>query len=184
VVKLLLGYGAFDARAVALTAPCMAASAWAPPLQMWNLILARYARACGRLKTILALCWSMLVLNAFLDWLFVPHWGAPGLCVATGLTSGGSALIYSLLLVRPCLPEVFGGIWKGTAAFAACALLVPAARLSPLWAVVGEACALGVYFLLGERLGFFEQVPEAWRPVALVRLAIRGVLGLRRTGNE
>lgn len=184
VVKLLLGYGAFDARAVALTAPCMAAAAWALPLLMWNQILGRYARACGRLKTILVVSWGALALNAFLDWLFVPLWGAPGLCVATGLTWGGSALVYSLLLVRPCLPEVFGGIWKGTAAFAACALLVPAARLSPLWAVVGEACALGVYFLLGERLGFFESVPEAWRPVALVRLAVSGALRLRRAEKE
>jgi peptidoglycan biosynthesis protein MviN/MurJ (putative lipid II flippase) len=184
VVKLLLGYGAFDARAVAMTAPCMAAAAWALPLLMWGQILTRYARACGRLRTILVVSWGALALNAFLDWLFVPRWGAPGLCAATGLTWGGSALVYSLLLVRPCLRGVLGGVWKGTAAFAAGALLVAAAGLSPVWTVAGEACALAVYFLLGERLGFFEDVPGAWRPAELLRLMLRGTLGLRQTKNE
>ena len=182
VVRLLLGYGAFDATAVAMTAPCMAAAAWALPLLFWGQVLARYARACGKLKTILAVSWCALFANALLDWAFVPFWGAPGLCAATGLTWGGSALVYSLLLVRLCLRGVFGGVWKGTTAFALCALLVAAARLSPVWAVAGEAGALAVYFLLGERLGFFDHVPEAWRPRELLRLIFRGVLGLRRTG--
>ncbi len=173
-VRFFLGYGAFDSAAVALTAPCMSAAVWALPLLLWGQFLARYAQAAGKLKTILVISYGALALNAFLDWLFVPWLGAPGLCVATGITWGGSALVYLKYLTPKLLGVILKQIWKPTAIFGglACALLLPLA--AGLWLPLSAgALLLALYFLAGERLGFFESVPEGWRPLSILGLVLK-----------
>lgn len=173
LVKLFLGYGAFDAAAVALTAPCMAAAAWSLPLMLWGQFLSRYAQAAGRLRTILFVSYGALALNVLLDWLLVPHWGAPGLCVATGLTWGGSAPVYAALLAPGALKHVVRSVWRPSLAFAlACAALCPL-RENGIASVLSGGVLAAAYYLGGERLGFFDSVPPAWRPQALLALALR-----------
>ena len=185
VVKLFLSYGAFGTDAVAMTAPCMSAAAWALPLLFWGQLLSRYARACGRLKTILAVSWGALFLNGLLDWAFVPFWGAPGLCAATGLTWGGSALVYSFLLVRGSLGGVIHDVGKASLLFSLPVSLLAMIEASPLVSILLGAVLLAVYFLLGEWAGLFNAVPEGWRPLALVKLMLSGAGRLRRSeGSE
>lgn len=184
IVKLLLGYGAFDAAAVGMTAPCVTAAAGALPLLLWGQVLARYAQACGKLKMILLVSYGALFLNALLDWALVPHWGAPGLCLATAVTWGGSALVYSLLLVKSQLLVVLRQVWGSTMFFSATAWGLYLAELPPLVSLGCGGGVLAVYYLLGERLGAFAAAPAGWRPLALLRVFLSRGSALTAEKNE
>ncbi|MDY3868371.1 MAG: lipid II flippase MurJ [Pyramidobacter sp.] len=172
-VLFFLGYGAFDANAVVLTVPCVSASAWALPLLLWGQFLVRHAQAEGKLRTILCVSYGALLLNSFLDWLFVPRWGAPGLCMATGIAWGGSALIYVAILVPGALKNVLKQVWLPSVVFG----LLSAALLLPLTGIMIPLCAgallLALYFFLGEKLGFFSAIPSDWRPLSILKLLFR-----------
>ena len=178
-VRVFRGYGAFDADAVAMTAPCMAAAAWALPLMLWGQFLARYAQALGRLKTILAVSYGALAANVILDWMLAPVLGAPGLCAATGIALGVSALVYAHLLAPGTVVRVFRAVLFPSAAFTAAAAGISLLNGRPLIALSAAAGALAVYYLAGERLGFFEAVPADWRPLNLLKLAFSRLLRLR-----
>lgn len=171
LVRVFLGYGAFDAAAVELTAPCVAAAAWSLPLMLWGQFLSRYAQAAGRLKTILSVSYGALGLNAFLDWMLAPRWGAPGLCVATGLTWGGSALVYAALLAPEALKRAACAVWRPSLAFALPCAALWRLRGSGVVAILAGGLLAAAYYLGGERLGFFDAVPPVWRPRALLTWA-------------
>jgi putative peptidoglycan lipid II flippase len=171
-VRVFLGYGAFDANAVAMTAPCMSAAAWALPLMLWGQFLARYAQAVGRLKTILTVSCGALAANVALDWALAPFFGAPGLCAATGITLGFSALVYAHVLVPGMLSRVFRAVWRPCVIFAGCAAVLAHLCENPWLSVLAGAGASAVYYLAGEKLGFFNSVPTDWRPLSMLRLAL------------
>ncbi len=179
VVKLFLGYGAFDAAAVALTAPCMTTAAWALPLMLWSQLFSRYAQACGQLKKILAVSYGALAANVVLDWALAPRWGAPGLCAATGITLSVSALVYARLLARGMLRRVLCAVWRPSAIFAVCMVGSVGLCGRGFTALIIGGVLTAVYFLVGERLGFFAVVPPAWRPLSLLKLIPEKIDALR-----
>ena len=133
--------------------------------------MSRYAQAAGRLKTILSVSYGALGLNAFLDWMLAPRWGAPGLCVATGLTWGGSALVYAALLAPEALKRAACAVWRPSLAFALPCAALWRLRGSGVVAILAGGLLAAAYYLGGERLGFFDAVPPVWRPRALLTWA-------------
>lgn len=179
VVTVFLGYGAFDAAAVALTAPCMTAAAWALPFMLWSQIFSRYAQACGQLKKILAVSYGALAANVALDWALAPRWGAPGLCAATGVALSVSALTYARLLARGSLGRVACAVWRPSVIFALCMAATVGLCGRGLAALMVGAAVTALYYLAGERLGFFAAVPPAWRPLNLLKLLPEKIGALR-----
>lgn len=163
-VKLLLGYGAFDARAVALTAPCLAITALGLPILMWNMIVGKYALAGGRLKTLVMWSYVGVIGNAVLDWLLVKPFGAPGLCAATSFMWYASTLCLMALFAPATLKRLALALWPQT--------LIVMAWAAPLYFLTRDglflplflgAAAGTAHLALCERLGLFDRIPEQWR---------------------
>ena len=111
--------------------------------------------------------------------MLAPVLGAPGLCAATGIALGVSALVYAHILAPGTVVRVFRAVLFPSAAFTAAAAGISLLNGRPLIALSAAAGALAVYYLAGERLGFFEAVPADWRPLNLLKLAFSRLLRLR-----
>lgn len=164
LIKLLLGYGAFDARAVALTAPCLAATALGLPILMCNMVVGKHALANGRLKALVVWSYVGVVGNAALDWLFVKPFGAPGLCAATSIMWYISTLCLMAHFAPSVLIKLARAVWIQ--------IVIAAAWALPLYFVTRNGIALpllmgavagAAHILLCEKFGVFERIPLQWR---------------------
>jgi peptidoglycan biosynthesis protein MviN/MurJ (putative lipid II flippase) len=173
IVRLAFGYGAFDDRAISITAPCFAVLAMVAPLSVWAVIMTNYGLATSRLKLILTVSCVSVCINVFLDWLFVPIWGAVGLCTATSIIQGTLG-IYYVYRMAP------GGTFARQIPS-----VVRQVMLSSVWALALFSVSdytflsiiLGMMFvpfhlLACEYFGWLEPVPESWRPRALLGMVI------------
>jgi len=173
VVKLVFGYGAFDERAVSLTAPCFAILAIVTPLSVWSVIMGNFGLATSRLKLILTVSWISVCFNAFLNWLFVPIWGVAGLCAATSLNQGTVGIYYIYRMAPPGtfirqMPSVikqvlFSSVWAPVLFFISDYTFL---------SIIMGAVAVIFHLLACEYFGWFEPVPESWRPRALLGMAL------------
>jgi len=181
VIELLLGYGAFDARAVALTSPCLAVTALGLPVLICNIVVGKYALAVGRLKALIAWSYVGVVGNAVLDWFLVKPLGAPGLCAATTVMWYVSTLCLTNLLAPGVLKKLTKTLWAQAAVAAAWALpfyyVTRTGVFIPLLlgAFIGTA-----HILLCEKLGLLDRMPEQWRAGCILRAAGRKIFkGIR-----
>ncbi|WP_155801394.1 murein biosynthesis integral membrane protein MurJ [Jonquetella anthropi] len=169
VVSILFGHGAFGADAIALTAKCISMASPIIPFAAWQGLLFRYAQAQHRLMLIMVISYVGVVLNGFLDWLFLPFWGAPGLCLATSLVWGAVSLSYLLILSRELLVPVIKQV-----SFSSCIVLAIATGFSligtlasPFPYLLFAGTVTVAYFFLGDCLGMFPFLPSQWRPLAM-----------------
>lgn len=174
LVKLLLGYGAFDARAVALTAPCLAVTALGLPILMCNMIVGRYALANGKFKALVIWSYAGVIGNAALDWFLVKPFGAPGLCAATSIMWYASTL-GMMALFAPCvLKKLLAALRPHTAAAAAWAIpLYFVTRNGVLLSLASGVIVGIVHVLLCEKFGMFEEIPTQWRVGRLLKTLYR-----------
>lgn len=177
IIKLLLGYGAFDARAVALTAPCLAVTALGLPILICNMVIGKYALAEGKLRALVIWSYIGVTGNVILDWLLVGPFGAPGLCAATTIMWHVSTLCLMAAFAPPVLKQLVKSLWLQAVIVAAWAVplyfVTREGILRPI--LLGAAAGLG-HMLLCEKTGLFGQIPERWRLSSIVT-AILGRLG-------
>lgn len=168
IIKLLLGYGAFDARAVALTAPCLAVTALGLPILICNMVIGKYALADGKLRTLVIWSYIGVAGNVILDWLLVGRFGAPGLCAATTIMWHVSTLCLMAAFAPPILKKLAKTLWLQAVIVAAWAV--------PLYFVTREGVVLPIllgtavglaHMLLCEKTGLFGHIPERWRLTAV-----------------
>ncbi|MDL2297781.1 polysaccharide biosynthesis C-terminal domain-containing protein [Synergistaceae bacterium OttesenSCG-928-D05] len=174
IIVILLGHGAFDTQAVALTYPCLAILALGLPVFIWNIFINKHAIAMGRLKIIAIWGYIGVCGNLFLDWLFVKPYGAPGLCAATIIMWHVSTICLMLFFCKETLWHLLKS-------------LLPQILVITLWAIplcyalqnmnILLSLAMGagigvVHFLLCEITGLFRFIPSKWRPVAITLLLI------------
>ena len=168
VVKLVFGYGAFDERAVSLTAPCFAILSAVMPFSVWAIIMGNYGLAASKLRLILTISYISVFLNVFLDWIFVPVWGAVGLCAATSLIQGALGIYYIYRMapdgtlarqIPPAAKQViFSSIW-------ASALLTISNHT--FTSIIMGMVMVVFHLSASEYFGWLEPVPESWRPSAM-----------------
>lgn len=166
VVRLLLGYGAFDARAIALTSPCLAVMALGIPILVWNMVMGKYAQALGRLRLLAVWSYLGVIGNFFLDWAFVKPFGAPGLCAATVIMWTASTVFFMVMLAPATIMKLVRSLALQTVIAIAWAL--------PLWLISAHGLLLPLaagaitgtlHILLCDKFGLFSQIPENWRPL-------------------
>lgn len=169
VVKLLLGYGAFDARAVALTSPCLAVTALGLPIMVWLTILGRYVQAIGKLKLLAVWNYVGIIGNIFLDWLFVKPFGAPGLCAATSIMWGVSTLFFMIMLAPHIIKRLFRSLVLQTTLVAVWAIpLYYFAKDRTILPIATGAVLLVLHMIICEKLRLYNEIPNQWRPLNLV----------------
>ncbi|MEG1798850.1 MAG: lipid II flippase MurJ [Synergistaceae bacterium] len=177
VVKLLLGYGAFDAKAVALTTPCLAVTALGLPILVWLTIMGRYVQALGKLRLLAVWSYIGITGNFFLDWLFVKPFGAPGLCAATTLMWGVSTFFFMVMLAPHIVWKLFKSLLPQTLAALAWGI--------PLWLLIGDTTILPLiiggiigltHIIACEKIGFYSHIPEQWRPISIIKLFCRKLI--------
>lgn len=170
VIKLLLGYGAFNAQAVALTAPCLAVTALGLPVMACNMIVGKYALAEGRLRTLVIWSYIGVVGNAILDWLFVGPFGAPGLCAATTIMWHVSTLCLMVIFAPDILKKLAKSLRLQAVVVAMWAMplyfMTRQGVITPI--LLGAAVGLA-HLLLCERFGLFDQIPKRWRLTTIVK---------------
>ena len=173
IIKLTIGYGAFDEQALSLTAPCFAILAVAAPFSTLSAIMFNFGLATSRLNLILKITYTSVCLNVFLDWLLSPIWGASGLCAATSfmqITVG----IYYVYRLAP------SGIFSKQIPFA-----IKQVIFSVIWALllfsisdyvfssIITGIAMVIFHLFAcEYFGWLEPVSELWRPRALLGMVL------------
>ncbi|MCL1941732.1 MAG: polysaccharide biosynthesis C-terminal domain-containing protein [Synergistaceae bacterium] len=173
IVKLVFGYGAFDERAISLTAPCFAILAVVTPLSVWSVIMGNFGLATSRLKLILTVSYISVCLNVFLDWLFAPIWGAAGLCAATSLNQGTIG-VYYIYRMAPAgtfarqMPSVikqviFSSVW---------ALVLFYISDNMFLSIIMGVVMVTLHLFACEYFGWLEPVPESWRPRALLEMVL------------
>jgi peptidoglycan biosynthesis protein MviN/MurJ (putative lipid II flippase) len=188
IIKLIFGYGAFDERAISLTAPCFAILAAVAPLSVWTSIMIDFGIATSRLKLILTVSYVSVCLNVFLDWLFAPIWGAAGLCAATSLNQGAVG-VYYIYKIAP------SGTFKRQISS-----VVKQVSFSSVWALalffVSDHMFLSItlgmvmvpiHLFACEYFGWLEPVPQSWRPRAMlgvVLFRIKSLLVNNRTSSS
>jgi putative peptidoglycan lipid II flippase len=170
VVGLLLHHGAFDETAAVITSSCFGIYALGIPLAVAGIIFGKFAIAAGFLRTAMICSYLTVAVNAILDWLFAPVFGASGIAAATVFV-----WIVSLgLSMRFIAPAAAKGFFSANLLFqvllaAAWAAGIRAfAPLAGYWSipVAGVIAALHMFFC--ERAGWYEDVPNNWRPTALL----------------
>jgi putative peptidoglycan lipid II flippase len=114
----------------------------------------------GMAKRPFALAWSILVLNAVLDYFFIRWFGAPGLVLATVGVNITSTLAMVVILLDRKLNGVPWLQWGR-----------PIAALTGVSAIAGIAA-------WGTRLGLEQVMGDAGFFIRLVQLAIAGSIGL------
>lgn len=173
IVKILLGYGAFDARAVALTTPCLTVMGLGIPIIVWNMIISKYAQALGRLRLLTIWSYVGIIGNVILDWMLVKKYGAPGLCVATVIMWGVSTVFFMLMLAPKIVLNLFRSLLLQTLIVICWGL--PLWLLSTHWlylsAIAGGIIGL-LHMILCEKLGLFDKIPEEWRPLSIVMIIL------------
>lgn len=175
-VKLLLGYGAFDARAVALTAPCLAVTALGLPILMCNMIVGKYALSIGKLKTLVIWSYVGVAGNVILDWLLVKPFGAPGLCAATSIMWYASTLCLMTLFAPEVLKKLVKTLWIQAAIVAVWAFPLYFVTREGLFVPLLLGATVGfAHICLCEKFGMFAGIPERWRPAAIVKALLRRV---------
>ena len=169
VVKLLLGYGAFDTKAVALTSPCLAATAIGLPILVWNAIVGKYGQALGKQRLFAIWSYIGLVGNYFLDGVFVRPYGATGLCVATTIMWGVSTLFFITMLAPVIILRLVKKLLLQTAVVIAWAIPLYLVSLHGLLLPLSAGALLFLmHMLMCERLGLFAPIPMHWRPIPLM----------------
>lgn len=180
-VKVLLGYGAFDARAIALTVPCLSVMALGLPIMVWLTIIGRYAQATGKLR--LLAVWSYIGVggNFFLDWLFVDPYGAPGLCAATAIMWGVSTVFLMMMLVPKITWRLCRSLILQTIIVLAWGLILLTLRgeNTYLSLFIGGIVGL-VHIFLCDRIGLFDSIPRQWRPTAIGSLFLHKIIQPRK----
>jgi len=189
-IRLLFGYGAYR-DAVDLTANCLAGYGLGIFFSVACTIFYRIAQAGGMLARVTAVGLGFIAMNGLLDWLLLRPLGAPGLALATTLTTGFSVVVYGFWL----LPGFWGRLrsWR-----AGRQILLALAWAAPLWGLCRAAgrwdvllLPLGGAALLGhcwccERRGWLDFLPPRWRPSAFwgVFAARAGALRARFRKSE
>lgn len=178
-VAILLGYGAFDAEAVALTAPCLAVMALGIPAMVWMTALNKYAQASGRLKMVTLWNYAGIAGNVLLDWLLVRRFGAAGLCAATALMWGASSVFFMLTFAPGMVRRLIRAAAPQCAAAAAWGMpfCLYVSGLGMFLPIAAGALLLAFHMALCERLGFFRDIPQSWRPGALCSILLRRLCG-------
>ena len=176
VVKLAFGYGAFDERAISLTAPCFAILAVVAPFSVWTIIMGNFGLATSRLKLILIVSYISVFLNVFLDWLFVPIWGVVGLCAATSLIQGALGIYYIYRMAPlgtfsrqfPSVAKqtIFSSIWT--------LALFYISDYTFISIIIGMVMII-IHLSVCEYFGWLEPVPKSWRPQALLEMVFSKV---------
>lgn len=170
IIKLLLGYGAFDARAVALTAPCLAVTALGLPILICNMVIGKYALAEGKLRALVIWSYIGVAGNVILDWLLVGPFGAPGLCAATTIMWHVSTLCLMAAFAPRILKQLIKSLWPQAAIVAVWATpLYFATREGVVLPILLGAAAGLAHLLLCEKAGLFGRIPERWRIGAIVK---------------
>nr|WP_255700395.1 lipid II flippase MurJ [Dethiosulfovibrio faecalis] len=172
LVTLVFNYGAFDSYATDLTSACLSALAIALPFALWQTVLFRYIQSIGRLSLVVSWSYVSILINALLDWFFASRFGAPGICFATSLVWLISSFVYMTRLTP--------GLFREIAAPIACQLFVAALWVVPLKLFLsGTIIPLTValfsvilHVLICEKLGFYRDLPESWRPVFILKLVV------------
>ena len=170
VVSLLLGYGAFDAKAVAITSPCLAVMALGIPVLIWNMVMGKYAQALGRLKLLAVWSYMGVVGNFFLDWAFVKPFGAPGLCAATVIMWAVSTFFFMVMLAPSTIMKLVRSLVLQT--IIAIAWAVPLwflSRFGTLLPLTAGVVVGTLHIVLCDKFGLFCQIPENWRPLPVAQ---------------
>lgn len=174
IIKVILGYGAFDYRAISLTAPCFAILAVGTPFLAWIIIMNNWGVATSRLKLLFTVSCVSICLNVFLDWLFAPIWGAAGICAATSLIQVALG-IYYVYRMAP------GGTFKRQAPSAMKQVIFSSVWASALFyisdhtfaSIISGVAAVFFHLYVCEYFGWLGPVPELWRPRALLGMVYR-----------
>jgi len=183
IIKLIFGYGAFDERAISLTAPCFAILAAVTPLSVWTTIMSYFGIATSRLKLILTVSYVSVCFNVLLDWLFAPIWGAAGLCAATSLNQGAIG-IYYIYKMAPggTFSRQIPSVIKQISFSSAWALVLFFISDNTIISVVMGIVMVPVHLFACEYFGWLEPVPESWRPRAMLEVVLSRVKKL--IGND
>jgi len=169
LVKLLLGYGAFDAKAIAETAPCLMMLVVALPVKLWNSIVGRYGQALGKQRLFAIWSYIGLVGNYFLDAAFVKPYGATGLCAATTMMLGLSTLFFVVMLAPRTIIKLAKNIVLQSVIVVAWSMPLYFVSLHGLiLPLLTGAVIFILHILLCERFGLFEKIPQQWRPLQLM----------------
>jgi len=165
IITLLLGHGAFDAKAIEMTYPCLAILALGLPVFICNMILSKHAMALGKLKILITWEYFGVLGNIILNWALVSKYGAAGLCLATvimwHISTTGLMLFfcrsYLHLLLKLVAPQMLITLlWRIPLYF-----LTRSGIYLPLIFVI---CVGIAHYLLCEKYGFFAKIPTRWRP--------------------
>ena len=179
VVSLLLGYGAFDAKAVAITSPCLAVMALGIPILVWNMLMGKYAQALGRLRLLATWSYLGVIGNFFLDWAFVKPFGAPGLCAATVIMWTASTVFFMVMLAPAAIAKLLRSLLTQT--------VIAVVWAVPLWFFsrfgtlppLAAGVVIGLlHIILSDRFGLFDPIPENWRPLPVVKGLCGKITGL------
>jgi putative peptidoglycan lipid II flippase len=169
IIKLLLGYGAFDAKAISATAPCLMMLVVALPVKLWNSIVARYGQALGKQRLFAIWSYIGLVGNYFLDAAFVKPFGATGLCAATTIMLCASTMFFIIMLAPATVIKLIKDV--------ALQIVIAVVWSIPLYFISSHGTFLPLvvgilifilHVLLCEKFGIFDKIPQQWRPMQLI----------------
>jgi len=170
IVKILLGYGAFDVTAVSLTTPCLAVTALGLPILICLTIMGRYAQALGRLRLLAVWSYIGIIGNFFLDWLFVKPYGAPGLCAATTIMWTVSTIFFMFMLAPKILWKLCRAVFLQTVIVIVWAILLYFLSSTGTFLALAAGAIVGVtHIIICELTGFFNPIPTEWRPIAILK---------------
>ena len=176
IISLVLGWGSFDSRSVAMTSLCLATYSAGFAFAVASSLMYRYAMALGKLKAIMVTTYALVALNAVLDYAFVFRWGLFGLAAATSLTQAAGFVIYYVVIIDTSLirfltaakffhhlviASVFAYVASFASGFGSAALLFVSAAF------------LILYLFAAERFGLMEQLPPGWRPSQFLKFVMR-----------
>lgn len=128
------------------------------PMGMFSAVVWSFLIGRGDSRTPMILAWITVLLNIFLDWVFVlgnlgmPQFGVPGAAYATVLANGVNMLLSAWILWRPSSRAVYG---TGQAQFMGWSEIVPMLRIGlPLgFGDFIEIASFSVFIALIARLG-------------------------------
>jgi putative peptidoglycan lipid II flippase len=170
IVSAIFGWGNFDERSVVMTATCLAGYNLGLVFVIPSTILYRYAQARQGLRALTPFFYSMVALNAFLDWAMVGRWGLWGLSLATSITQAVAFVVWYKLMMpdalfRFLLDSRF--FWQFAGVSACSALVLASARLGMAAQLSISLAAMAAYLFAAELAGLMPFVPGHWRPTGL-----------------